>query len=162
MYVVTKVFDDNSASIIDIGTYKEVTLTESEIKNFCKNHAVLGVDICKNKIYNLMAYSTMQFASDTDAYEYAGSDKNVMYIQGMYWVFTPDRMVHHVAYYVTHYTEVECTFIAEKGYCGYMEYAKQFTKDEAYKKCASLNKAHAKKYNVPKSNYWQVCKEVIY
>ncbi len=160
MYIVTEVFDDGLALIYDIGTYKETLFTESEILRLCRKHSIFGVTVYDNKIQHIASYNILQFPSEVEAYEYTGNTSDVLFIQGIYWHFEPKNRVIHVGYYVMHYTEVETVFIGDKGYCGYIEDAKEFSREDAYVKCGSLNSNHAKKFNVPKSNYWTVYRKV--
>lgn len=160
MYIVITSYDDNSAEILDLGNYSIRKFTESELIKFSDNRNVLGLSVSNNKINYINAYSIKQFCTEDEATEYCRECgigfNNKIYALDYWWIFERNNIVIHVDYYVMHYTEVEQTYVAEKGYTCYIEHAKSFRKSEAYKKAGAMNQAHAKKYGVKKSNHWSV------
>ena len=160
MYIVHEAYDDNSATILDIVTLQRQTMTEQELKNFSKNHDVMGLSVSNNKINYIHAYDCISFATENEANEYIRDNnlsyQNKMKVNEYYYVLYKNNKVYHVDYFIMHYTEIERVYVSEKGYCGYREGAKSFDKKTAYEKAASMNKAHAKKYNAVSSNHWVV------
>ena len=160
MYVVYKVYDDRFATILDIGDYRQSTMSESELVNFAKNHDVMGLSVSGNSVNYMYAYDVMQFPTDSELDEYAREcgikRKNSIYANGLYWLFIKSNRVIHVDYYVWHYTEIEQKYVTGNVPTDYIEHAKVFDRKHAYETAGSMNKARAKKYGQPSSNYWGV------
>lgn len=144
MFIVYKAYDDKSAEIIDIITYSKREMGERELIAFSKNHNVLGLSVSNNKINYITAYSFMQFPTEADANEYCHENgysyQQKMYIGSYYYVFEKTNKTYHVDYYVMYWTEVEQTYLAEKGYTPYIQCAKSFDKKSAYERAASMTK----------------------
>ena len=136
MYIVYKAYDDNTAEILDIGTYQRREMTERELINFNKEHDVLGLSSTEKKINYIEAYTCTQFATESEANEYIKENslsfKNKRYIQGLYWVFEKRNSKIHVEYYVCAYAGEEVTYLADAGgYTPYIQAAKTFDKKTA-------------------------------
>lgn len=144
MYIVITSYDDNSAEILDLGNYSRKRFTESELIKFSDNRDVLGLSVSNNKINYINAYSITQFCTEDEATEYCRECgigfNNKIYALDYWWVFERNNRVIHVDYYVMYYTEVEQTYVAEKGYTPYIQCAKSFDKKSAYERAASMTK----------------------
>lgn len=152
MYIIYKAYDDNTAEILDVGTYQKRELTEKELINFNKEHDVLGLSATKQKINYIEAYSCVQFSMESEADEYIKENnlsyRNKRYIQGLYWVFEKSNKKIHVDYYVCAYAGKEVLYLAEKGYTPYIQAAKVFDKRSAGKAAALATK------NSKTGKYW--------
>lgn len=144
MYIISKAYDDKSAEVLDVITCERHELSERELINMSKSHDILGLSVSGNKINYINAYSCITFASDEEAYEYCKdngiSTRNTIFINGYYYIFDKTNKVYHVDYFVMYWTEVEQTYIAEKGYTPYIQCAKSFDKKSAYERAASMTK----------------------
>lgn len=144
MYIVYKAYDDNTADILDIGTFQIKYMTEIELIRFSKSHEVLGLSTSGNKIIYINAYSCTQFPTEQEANEYIKSMglsyKNKRFIQGMWWILEKNSHKYHVDYYICTYIGEEVTYLAEKGYTPYIQSAKTFDKKTAGEKAAIMTK----------------------
>lgn len=161
MYIVSKVYDDGYAELLDLVTYSRQLFNRTQLKAFARNNDVKGLTVGRNgSISYIQAYDTIQFISDTELMEYISDldikRPNKLYINGYYWLLIRKNEVIHVKYFIHHYTEIEETFVTDNGYTANIKYAKCFSDKEVYAKAQSMNKIHARKYGMQSSNYWQV------
>lgn len=145
MYIVYKAYDDNTADILDIGNFQIKYMTEIELIRFSKSNEVLGLSTSRNKIIYINAYSCTQFPTEQEADEYIKSMelpyKNKRFIQGMWWVLERTNHKYHVDYYVCTYRGDEVSYVGEKhSYTPYIQAAKVFSKTEAGKQAAMMNR----------------------
>lgn len=154
MYVVYEAFDDNTAVLLDIGTYARKEFTEQELIRFINSgHDVLGASVSGQKLNYLNAYNCLSFAIEEEANEYI-RDNNLSYqnkrcAMGYYWVFEKKNVTRHVDYYVCAWAGDLATYIAkEGGYTNYIDRAKSFNKREAGERAALMKK------NSKTGKYW--------
>ena len=75
MYVVYQAYDDNTAEILDIGSYGRKLMTEQELIIFGNKHDVLGLSVSGHKINYITAYNCLSFSSEEEANEYIKYNK---------------------------------------------------------------------------------------
>lgn len=155
MYIVYRAYDDNTATILDINTYAQYDMSESDMVKFInKGNNILGVSLSssKRKISSLSSYEFMQFPMEDEAYQYCRenniSSRNIMYINGIFYVFEKTNMKIHVDYFVCYWEGDIATYIGKNGgYTNYIQSAKSFDKETANKQAAILrNKSKTGKY----------------
>lgn len=158
MYVIYEAFDDNTAIVLDIGTYRRIQMSEQELIRFEKQNDVLGLSVSKNKINYITAYNCLSFSSEEDANEYI-KDNNLSYqnkrfIQGYWWIFDKKEHKKHVDYYICTYRGDDITYLGEKDNKGkntftpYIQAAKVFDKRTAGEQAALMTK------NSKTGTYW--------
>ena len=164
MYVVYQAYDDNTAEILDIGSYGRKLMTEQELIIFGNKHDVLGLSVSGHKINYITAYNCLSFSSEEEANEYIKynnlSYQNKRYMCGYWWVFEKKNNKIHVDYYVCNYKGEEVTYVGEdnKGktlYTPYIQAAKSFDKKEAGEKAALMRK------NSKTGTYWTTQRVVV-
>ena len=65
MYVVYEAFDDNSAIILDIGTFNKQLMYEQQLINFVNSgNTVTGLSVSGKKINYIQAYNCLSFPTD--------------------------------------------------------------------------------------------------
>lgn len=146
MYIVYKAYDDNTAELLDICTYRRIEMTEIELIRFVQNgNEALGLSVSKsnNKINYINAYTFCQFPTEAEANEYIKINglnySNKKYINDMFCVLHRNNKVYHVDYYVYYMAGPELTYLSEKGgITPYIQGAKTFDKKEAGKKAALM------------------------
>jgi len=160
MYLVYTTYDDGYIDILDTSTRDIKRFTNAEAANFGTRYDVLGLSVSNGKINYANTYGFMQFNDDYEMEEYIRENSISFkeYTDGYWCVFFRTNNYIHVDYVIWHYAEVEVKYIAEKGTTAYLEYAKVFDKNTAYKVCAQRNKALAKRYNMSECGYWSVRK----
>lgn len=146
MYVVYEAFDDNTAIIIDIGTFARYECSESDlIKLANKGNDILGLSVSNRKINYITAYECISFPTEADAEEYIRDNnltyKNKRVASGYYWVFIKKNYKKHVDYYVCTYIGDEVSYVAKEGeYTPYIQAAKTFDKHTAGEQAAIMSK----------------------
>lgn len=160
MYIVSKAYDDNTAEILDIGSYQTRFFTEIELIRFSASHDVMGLSVSGGKINYINAYSVYTFPTEDEATEFCRENdigfNNKMYALDYWFVFQKSNKRVHVAYYIRTAKEVEWVYLGENiKYTPYQHAAKEFTKKEAQKKVAMMNK------NPKATQHWMVESVVI-
>lgn len=144
MIIVYKAYDDNSAELLDICTYRRMELTEIQLIKFVANGGeALGLSVSKNKINYIQAYDMVQFPTEYEADEFIRnnnlSSKNKKYINDMFCVLFKSDKVYHVKYYICIYRGDEIIYVGDKGgYTPYIQAAKTFDKRTAGQKSALM------------------------
>jgi hypothetical protein len=148
MYIVYRAYDDNTADILDIPSYNVNFLTEKELISLGSKETVTGLTVSNRKIVSLNAYECLTFPVESEADEYVNyirqsyPNKKITKINSnsTYFVLCTRNQKIHVDYYIVSYTEFERTYVANKGYTPYPQSAKPFSKAEAQKKAAMMQR----------------------
>lgn len=159
MYIVKEAFDDNTANILDIGTYMTREMSEIELIRFSKDNNVMGLSVSNNKINYISAYNCTTFVSEREADEYILENElsyqNKMWIHNMWWVFERANLKKHVDYYIGTYKGDEITYLSESGYTPYIQGAKKFDKRTAQKRAAIMTN------NSKTGTFWKAIRVVV-
>ena len=151
MYIVYQAYDDNTAEILDIGTFQRIPMTEQELIKFGNNHDVLGLSVSGHKLNYITAYNCLSFPTEEDANEYIGDNalsyQNKRYACGYWWVFEKRNHKYHVDYYICTYAGNEVTYLGKKDksgkdtYTPYIQAAQCFDKRTAGEKAARMTQS---------------------
>ena len=161
MYIVSRAYDDNTADILDIGSYQTKWFSEIELIRFAANHDVMGLSVSGGKVNYINAYSVVQFPTEDEATEYCRENgigfNNKMYLLDYWFVFEKSNRKIHVAYFIRTAKEVEWVYLGRDiKYTPYQQAAQEFTKKDAQKKVAMMN-------NNPKAvQHWMAERVVMY
>jgi hypothetical protein len=154
MFVVYKAYDDDTADIIDLSTFKIVWLNKQELVSLGNKHNVLGLSISGNKVNYVNAYNCISFAQENEADEYIRYNglqyNNKRYLDGYWWVLEKNNQRIHVDYYVCTYRGDEVSYVSEKGYTPYIQAAKKFDREESGKKAVFMTQKSKT------GTYWKV------
>ena len=145
MYIVYQAYDDNTAEILDIGTFQRTPMTEQELIHFGTHHDVLGLSVSGHRLNYINAYNCLSFGTEDEANEYIRynglSSQNKRYASGYWWVFEKRDYKIHVDYYVCTYRGDEVTYLGKGGgYTPYIQAAESFDKRTAGEKAAIMTK----------------------
>jgi hypothetical protein len=148
MYIIYKAYDDNTAVVLDMPSFNMRTLTEKELISLGSKENVTGLTVSNRKILSLNSYECLTFPVEAEADEYINyirqcfPNKKATKINSnsIYYVLCTRNEKVHVDYYVVSYTEVERVYIAQKGYTPYIQAAKSFSKSDAQKKAAMMQR----------------------
>lgn len=148
MYIIETAYDDNTAVILDLGTYEKRFMLEKDLIYFGNKHDVLGLSVSNNKINYITSYSCISFSNESEADEYIRDAsltyKNKRNLLGYTWVFEKKDHKIHVDYYICAYAGPEVIYVGkEGGYTPYIQAAKTYSKQEAGK-TAALMRQHSK------------------
>lgn len=150
MYIVKNVYSDNTADILDIVTLQQQFMTEKELIGFGFHNKVLGLSTNGHKLGGLIGYDCITFPTEAEAYEYAdetGISRNqIINMNDYYYILYKNNRVINVGYYVLHWTEYEQSYVSKKGYTPYVAQAKLFSKEDAQKKAAMMNRKRGWEY----------------
>lgn len=144
MYIIYEGYDDNTAVVLDLGTYQREHLTEKQLISLASRYDVLGLSVSNNKINYITAYNCLSFPTEDEANDYIKYKKltyqNKRYLLGYWWVFEKKDYKIHVDYYVCSYKGDDVTYVMDKGYTPYIQAAKSFDKRTAKEKAALMTK----------------------
>ena len=142
MYVVYEAFDDNTAVILDLGTFNKQLMYEQQLINFVNaGNQVIGLSVCGKRLNYIQAYNCVSFSTEGEVDEYIIDNnlpkRNKFWAFGYWWILEK-KSTEHVVYHICSYAGDTVLYVGNGGYTPYIQAAQNFDKVTAGKKAAIM------------------------